>query len=194
MNPGVSLLLSRSVLEDPLGSLWMLTEIFQELRQPSGLGANNYTVTATNSAGLSAEAPLIVTVVGSPVWIVNPITFAATANVAFKASVAADAKDPQGLALTFALGTGGPAWLSMDASGNLSGTPAASNIGANNYTVTVTNSVGLSASASLVVNVNAPPKWTVNPIALTSVAGTPFSNSIAQDAVDPAGLPLLRSH
>ncbi len=156
----------------------------------SNLGANNYTVTVTDSAGLSAQASLVVTVIGPPTWVVNPITFNGTANVAFTASIAADAKDPQGLALTYTLASGGPSWLSMTSAGALSGTPTSSNLGANNFTVTATNAAGLSAQASLVIRVSAPPQWTVNPITFTATAGSPFTASIAADAKDPAGLNL----
>src|SRR5262249_13113171 len=115
----------------------------------NNLGANNYTVTVTNTSGLSATASLVITVNAAPMWTVNPITFTTTANNPFAASIANDATEPQNHELTFSLNAGGPAWLSMDAKGNLSGMPTNNNLGANKYTVTVTNTSGLSATASL---------------------------------------------
>ncbi len=80
---------------------------------------------------------------------------AATAGTAYSGSIAADASDadvPYGDVLTFRK-TNGPDWLTVAANGTLSGTPLSTDVGANVFWVQATDSEGLSATATLTVQV-----------------------------------------
>jgi hypothetical protein len=81
----------------------------------------------------------------------------------------------------------GPAWLEVSTNGGLSGTPANSDIGTNIFVVSLTDSNGVSASASLTIPVIAdpPPAFIVNPFAETwADVGEPYSATIATNATD----------
>src|SRR5262249_11312594 len=58
--------------------------------------------------------------------------------------------------LTFAK-IGGPAWLTVDTSGALSGIPGTADAGTNNFSVSVTDQGGLSRSAHMSIVVNSVP-------------------------------------
>ncbi|HSR88090.1 MAG TPA: putative Ig domain-containing protein, partial [Pontiella sp.] len=124
------------------------------------VGANVFTV-QVNATGGSDTATLNITVTAAPVnqppaFTVDPINKAnADENVAYSGSVAADASDPEGDAMTFSK-VSGPAWLSVAANGTLSGTPGAGDVGANVFTIQV-NAAGGSDTATLYITVDAAP-------------------------------------
>ena len=75
----------------------------------------------------------------------------ATQLAAYNGSVAGTATDPDpGDTLTYSKASG-PAWLSVSASGVLSGTPGATDGGTNNFTIRVTDAAGASAFAVLTI-------------------------------------------
>ena len=81
----------------------------------------------------------------------------------------------------------GPAWLLVGANGSLSGIPGNADLGTNSFTVSVVDTNGLSATASLtiVVNANPPPMFLANPFSLpAALADTVYSGSIATNATD----------
>jgi hypothetical protein len=82
----------------------------------------------------------------------------------------------------------GPAWLSVASNGALGGTPGNANVGANSFTVRVTDGAGSSDNAVLniaVANVNDAPTFTVDPIAGSAgTEGSTYSGSIAGSASD----------
>lgn len=79
----------------------------------------------------------------------------ATAGIAYSASLAGFADDPDNdTPLTFAKVTG-PAWLTVASDGTLSGTPAAGDAGANVFTVSVTDTDDGSDTATLNITVDA---------------------------------------
>ena len=104
----------------------------------------------------------------------------------------ATATDPDGDPLSFSL-TAGPAGMSVDASkGLVSWTPAVSQLGAENVTLTVADGRGGIATQSYVVNVqqdsnDSPPMITSDPVAQYNVP--PASNSPA-GAVNPGSINL----
>lgn len=124
-----------------------------------------------------------------PVWLEDPIRFEATTGKPFSASVADKAKDLDNLPITFAK-TAGPAWLSVSATGQLSGTPAVSDVGENRFTLEVKNDV-LGATATVIVLVikpNQPPAWTQDPIPLGDIPILEaFQFDLAPLAKDPDG-------
>lgn len=123
--------------------------------------AGNYSVRVADTLGAvtSVVATLTVTNASSN----NPPTFAsdpihktnATVAVAYNASLAGDATDPDlGDVLTFSK-VSGPLWLSVAGNGVLSGTPGAGDVGTNNWTVRVTDLASASNQATLRIVVSA---------------------------------------
>ncbi len=97
-----------------------------------------------------------VTVNNPPAFTSNPIVKPnATQGVAYSGSVSSSASDPDNDPLTFSK-SAGPAWLVVSASGALSGTPGASDVGQNNFTINVSDGRGGSASTTLQITVVAP--------------------------------------
>ncbi|MGZ8488532.1 MAG: putative Ig domain-containing protein, partial [Candidatus Binatia bacterium] len=76
----------------------------------------------------------------------------ATQALAYSSSVASNASDADGDALTFAK-SGGPAWLIVAQNGALTGTPSGSNLGVNTFTVSVTDGKGVADTATLQITV-----------------------------------------
>ncbi len=155
-------------------------------------GTNTFTVSATDPGGLSGIATMTIYVNGAPSFTVNPFTRpGASAGQAYAGSIAANATDPNGDSLKFAL-VSGPGWLNVGTNGGLSGTPFGADFGTNIFVVSVTDPGGLSASATLSIFVNSAPLFTVKPInAPGASAGRPYSASIAGMATDPGGQPLI---
>jgi uncharacterized repeat protein (TIGR03803 family) len=122
-----------------------------------------------------------------PIFVSNSVTApSAVASLPYAASLLAGAIAPQGDVLNFAK-VSGPAWLEVSTNGGLSGTPANSDIGTNIFVVSLTDSNGVSASASLTIPVIAdpPPAFIVNPFAETwADVGEPYSATIATNATD----------
>jgi hypothetical protein len=93
-----------------------------------------------------------------PSFTVTPFTLPAiTAGLACSGTIATNATDLNGDAITFAK-VSGPVWLSVAPNGALSGTPLSSDVGANSFGVSATDPGGLSGSAALNITVTpAPP-------------------------------------
>jgi regulation of enolase protein 1 (concanavalin A-like superfamily) len=125
----------------------------------------------------------------APVFTSDPIVKPnATEDAAYSASLAGNATDANtGDTLTFSK-VSGPAWLSVASNGTISGTPSNSNVGANSFTVRVTDPGSLSDQATLtiiVANVNDAPVFTVNPISRPNATqGSAYSSTIAGTATD----------
>ncbi|MCK6560353.1 M4 family metallopeptidase [bacterium] len=77
----------------------------------------------------------------------------ATEGVAYSASLAGDATDPDNDPLTFSK-VSGPAWLSVASNGALSGTPGSGDVGTNQFTVRVEDGRGGSDQALMNITVN----------------------------------------
>jgi uncharacterized repeat protein (TIGR03803 family) len=122
-----------------------------------------------------------------PLFISNSVTAAtAVAAVPYTGSISALVTDPQGDALNFSK-VSGPAWLNVAANGNLSGTPANSDIGTNLFVVSLADSNGISASATVAIPVipDPPPYFIVNPFAEPwANVNEDYSATIATDATD----------
>ena len=124
----------------------------------------------------------------APAFTSDPITTAgATQGAAYSGSLSGTASDPDGGTLTYAK-VSGPAWLSVGASGSLSGTPTNAQVGPNTWVVKVTDPTGLSDQADLsitVANVNDAPVFSSDPIAGgNATEDAVFSGSIAGSAGD----------
>ena len=158
----------------------------------ANVGANAFTVRVTDAAGATADATLNVIVVNvndAPAFTANPINGgSANEDAAFSGSIASYGGDVDaGDTLTFSK-VDGPAWLSVDSSGAVSGTPINANVGANVFTIRVTDTAGATADAALnisVINTNDAPTFTANPIAGVAATGdSAYSGTLAGQAID----------
>ena len=162
----------------------------------SDVGANVFTVRVSDSTG-SDSAALNITVDGvndAPVFSVDPINLAnAVETVAYSGTIA-NATDEEGDPLTYSK-LDGPAWLSVATDGALSGTPLETDVGANVFTVQVSDGVETD-TATLNITVedgNDPPAFTVDPINLANAAETVAYSGTIANATDEDGDPLTYS-
>jgi Putative Ig domain len=153
----------------------------------SDANTNLFVVSVTDTGGLSNTATLYIYVNGAPSFAVNPFTLPAIiAGQSYFGTIATNATDPNpGDVLTYAK-VSGPTWLSVAANGTISGVPANSDVNTNVFIVSVTDSGGLSNTATLFIYVNGAPTFTVNPFVMPAiVAGQNYSGTIATNATDP---------
>ena len=73
-------------------------------------------------------------------------------DYAYTDSIADNVTDPQGSSTTFSKDSG-PDWLTIASDGSLSGTPHDSDTGENNFTVRVENTIGLSQTSTMIIDV-----------------------------------------
>ena len=156
------------------------------------VGTNVFTVRVTDAAGAFADATLNLSVANvndPPTFPANPLTGAgATEDAGYSSSLAGTASDVDaGDPLTFSK-ISGPAWLNVASNGTLSGTPSNSNVGANAFTVRVTDAAGTFAEATLnisVANVNDAPAFASSPITGSpATVGAGYSGTLAGTAGD----------
>ncbi|MEK7952070.1 Calx-beta domain-containing protein [Luteolibacter soli] len=157
------------------------------------VGSNSFTVRVTDSGGLTDDAVFNVTVINvndAPAFNVDPIAgAAATEDQSYSGTLASSAGDiDAGDTLTYSK-VSGPAWLGVASNGALSGLPMNGDVGANSFTVRVTDGSGASDDAVLnisVANVNDAPVFTVDP--MTREGGTEevtyAGTSLAGTAID----------
>ena len=155
-------------------------------------GTDSFTYTITDSIDGTATAAVSVTVTAvndPPVFTANPINASsATEDSAYSGSLSSSATDADaGDTKTFSKASG-PGWLTVASNGALSGTPANADVGANVFTVKVTDAAGTFDTATLnitVINVNDAPVFTSNPITKSGAVSTvAYSGSLAGDATD----------
>ncbi len=137
----------------------------------SDVGSNVFTVRVTDLAGDFSQTTLSITVANvndPPLFPPGPLSgTAATEDAAYSGSIAGQASDPDPSEILTYSKTGGPAWLLIAADGSLSGLPANADVGANLFTVRVTDAAGDHAETSLSIAVtNAPdaPVFAADPI------------------------------
>ena len=125
------------------------------------VGENRFTVRVTDGSGATDDADLVITVNNTndaPTWSAASLTRAAvTRDQPYHAGItlATDVSDldaAYGEILTISK-LSGPAWLAVATDGALSGTPGASDVGANTFTVRVTDTAGAFADATLTITV-----------------------------------------
>jgi hypothetical protein len=154
-----------------------------------------YSVKVSDSVGQSATGNLNITVIRDAQLPVckSPVTFQATAGTPFTGSLAGTCVDPDGVAITYSAATL-PSWLSLDSSGNLTGTPQEVNDGVNAFTGTGKNDV-LSANFTVQVTVQTAvvaPQFVLNPIQFTVKAGNTLTANLndPQYVKSPDGSPM----
>ena len=118
----------------------------------------------------------------APVWTTNPVTGAnANENQSYSGTLAGLATDANGDTLNFTK-VSGPAWLSVATNGTLSGTPLIGNVGANSFTVSVSDGIAAAVEATLnitVINTNDAPSGPRIP----SPARTPPKTRLTAEAL-----------
>ncbi|MES2438018.1 MAG: LamG-like jellyroll fold domain-containing protein [Verrucomicrobiota bacterium] len=122
------------------------------------VGANTFLVRVADPSGAGGVTRLHIDVTNTndaPTWLSNPVVKPSVTRDQpyLAASLAPEASDVDpGATLTFTK-LGGPGWLTVAADGSLSGTPAASDVGGNNFTVRVTDNTGMSSDTTLSITV-----------------------------------------
>jgi hypothetical protein len=125
----------------------------------------------------------------APVFTADPISkVGATEDASYTGqTLAGSATDADGDTLSYSA-QGGPAWLSIATGGTLSGTPANADVGANSWSVQVSDGKGGTDTAILnitVANVNDAPVFTVDPMSRADASvGAAYSATIAGSATD----------
>ena len=153
----------------------------------SDVNTNTFVVSVKDTGGLSNTATLYIYVNGAPSFTANPFsTTNGTVGQNYSGTIATNATDPNpGDVLTFAK-VSGPAWLNVAADGTLSGIPANTDANTNLFVVSVTDTGGLSNTATLYIYVNGAPSFLASPFAMPAiVAGQSYSGTIATNATDP---------
>ena len=93
------------------------------------------------ASNITCVAQWTVNINNAPVWAANPMNgAAATEGVIYAATLAGSSTDADSNPLNFAK-VSGPAWLSVAGNGALSGTPTQSDVGANSFTVSVSDGI-----------------------------------------------------
>jgi hypothetical protein len=151
------------------------------------VGTNVFVVRATESAGMSNSATMYVNVNGAPAFKNSAFARSSVnAGTVYAASIADEVIDPNPADTLSFNKASGPAWLVISPQGTLSGTPPIGDAGTNVFTVSVKDTGGLSATASLAINVNGPPAFASNPFSAPAIiVGQVYSESITNQAMDP---------
>jgi uncharacterized repeat protein (TIGR03803 family) len=122
-------------------------------------GTNSFVVGVTNLGGASNMATMYIYVAGAPSFMVHNFALpSAGIGLSYSGTIATNANNPNAAAggvLTFYKVTG-PAWLNIAENGTLSGVPASTNAGVNDFLVLVVESSGLADTASMSINVVEP--------------------------------------
>jgi len=145
--------------------------------------------TSSNESGTSSEASATPTAGNvAPQFTTNPVVEAnATEDAAYSSSIADNATDGNGDPLSFS-SVAGPAWLSIAASGALSGTPSNVDVGFNSWTVQVSDGIAAPVQGTLEItvdNVNDAPAFTADPINKPNATeNAAYSDTIAGSATD----------
>ncbi len=142
------------------GAAWALSNVASV-----SLNAGSNTIRLTRDSGpnsVRVDHLLVAAMPANqaPAFTADPFSKAnADEDVAYSASIAGDASDPESNSMTFSK-VSGPAWLSVASDGTLSGTPSAGDVGANAFTVQV-DATGGSDTTTLNITVDAAtPSWT----------------------------------
>ncbi len=159
-------------------------------------GDNKYRVRVSDSGGLTADVTVIIKVIHvnhPPYWTANPIVLPnAKEGTSYSSSLYDFAKDPDlNDTKRFVKLAGGPAWVMVSSDGVVSGIPARSDVGVNEFQVRVLDAANADAVTTVritVEKVNHPPRWRQNPILLgQAFEDSTFTFDLSQLAVDDDG-------
>ncbi|MCB0404279.1 MAG: tandem-95 repeat protein [Bdellovibrionales bacterium] len=161
------------------------------------VGAFTATLTVTDSKSSPVAVVAngnVLNVNDAPVWTQNPIELSpATEDAAYTFDLRPYASDEDGDTLTFSK-VSGPQWLIVGAQGQLSGTPAQSDVGSftAEFNVTDGKSTAVKVTANgRVLEVNDLPQWKSNPLNLpVALEDSPFFYDLKTQVTDAEGDPL----
>jgi hypothetical protein len=171
---------------------WMMYEVTIDLGSGfEWIGIELWTENVTPSAGdeCFVDDVELTGVNHTPAFGSVPMSTAgAQIGTAYSATLAGSATDADGDPLSYRK-ISGRAWLNIAADGTLSGTPAAADAGANTFIIETDDGRGKWDQNWLTIDVASsspqPPMFTADPIyKKDAIAGGPYSNSLAGDAVD----------
>ena len=158
------------------------------------VGAGVFVVSVSDGINSAVEATMNLTVAGvndAPVF-TNTSFAASNAEVdfAYADSILGTAFDVDGDVITYGL-VSGPAWLSVASDGSLSGTPVASDVGLNSFTVSASDgtvSVNAVLNITVALAVNNPPVWSGDPVWIAGgTEDVAYSASLTWAASDTEG-------
>lgn len=152
------------------------------------VGVNTFVFRATDSLGATADVTVVITVIRSnvaPTFPAATISLNGTEAAPFSGTLLATDGDA-GETLTYEK-VSGPVWLTVSTLGTLSGTPANADIGANTFVVRVTDSMGASAEATLVVTVDSLKSFTYSGTTTVATPGLGWSTATGWSAVPVGG-------
>jgi len=145
------------------------------------LGGNGFNPSAGGGNGIIFRLTV-------PIFITNQFTMSPSiACLPYGATMASKAIAPAGDTLTFAK-VSGPMWLNVSSNGFLSGTPINSDIGMNIFLVSLTDTNGVMATASMNISVAADPAATFisSPFAEAGAnVGEAYAGNIATNGTAP---------
>lgn len=157
-----------------------------------------WAIDEANSLGTTTGALWSFTTIAAPnqppVFSVNPFSKAnATVDVAYSASIADDAYDPESDLMTFSK-VSGRDWLSVASDGALSGTPGSEDVGLQSFIVQV-DAAGGSDTATLNIVVDAAPAVPAAPsnLSASAIATTQIDLSWTDNADNETGFKVERS-
>ncbi|OMH36159.1 carbohydrate binding domain-containing protein [Motiliproteus sp. MSK22-1] len=155
------------------------------------VGINQFLVQVIDGNGGSDEAVIEISVADvnhPPVFMANPIDKnQVNIGSVFNSSLIEDAEDADGDQLTFSK-LSGPAWLTVEASGVLTGLPTTDDLGLNTFTINVSDGHGADAQSTLLIEVrhtgaviinggfeNSTVSWSANSATITQSAADAHS-------------------
>lgn len=164
--------------------------------QDAAIGVNTFFVAARNDL-VGSDAKVIVTVLQGnkdPYWIADPVVLRdATVGKPYQQSVAAFVVEPDHETVTFSK-VAGPQWVDVSTTGELIGTPAASDVGLTTLRIRAQDPQGAYAEAFVQIQVIKPnhaPKWVEDPVTLSvAYTETNYHFDLRNVAVDEDSDPL----
>jgi hypothetical protein len=119
---------------------------------------NTFMVSASDPAGLSNTASLLIYVNGAPSFLADPFSRpAVVAGQGYSASLAAEATDPNPTDILRFGKVSGPDWLVVGSNGALTGRPFSADAGTNRFVISVSDPAGLFTQATMTVVVTPAP-------------------------------------
>jgi len=152
------------------------------------LGDHTFKLTVTDSRGAVSTSALFIRVIPDaqpPQWLENPIRFTAKVGIPFSASVGDKVKDPDNLPITISKASGN-VWLQVGSAGQLSGIPALSDLGENQFLLEANNGT-LGAFVAVIITVTNGQDQTDTTQVDTPVPGAPTENVWVVDNAAPVG-------
>lgn len=123
-----------------------------------------------------------------PVFTANPLAKAAARiSEPYLQDLTGDVTDADAADVHYFTKVAGPAWLVLDASGKLLGTPAITDAGTNTFTVRVTDAAGNYNETQLKIPVTTPALFLNDPVMRIAKAGVLYNGTLSGEATNTTG-------